>query len=253
MYKRQIQTLIKEKLILAYHDRSDGGLLATITEMMFAGHLGVSINLSGSAEKTLRYLFNEELGAVIQVAESQLSDVQEILENKEMHWVEIGDVEPDEQLTLIEDDEVIFRANRIKLQRAWSETSYRVQAQRDNPVTAKEEYDRILDQDDPGMSVDLSFAPEPADSSALIGGKKPKVAILREQGVNSQYEMAAVFMRAGFEAVDVHMSDLFTGVDNLSSYQGIVACGGFSYGDVLGAGGGWAKSCLLYTSPSPRD
>ena len=242
-----IQTLIKEKLILAYHDRSDGGLLTTITEMMFAGHLGVSINLSGSAEKTLRYLFNEELGAVIQVAESQLSDVQEILENKEMHWVEIGDVEPDEQLTLIEDDEVIFRANRIKLQRAWSETSYRVQAQRDNPVTAKEEYDRILDQDDPGMSVDLSFAPEPADSSALIGGKKPKVAILREQGVNSQYEMAAVFMRAGFEAVDVHMSDLFTGVDNLSSYQGIVACGGFSYGDVLGAGGGWAKS-ILYNS-----
>ena len=239
-----IQVLIKEKLILAYHDRSDGGLLTTIAEMMFAGHLGVSLNLSGSAEKTLCYLFNEELGAVIQVAESQLSKVQDLMDTNKMHWVEIGQVEPDEQLTLIEDDEVIFRANRVQLQRAWSETSFRIQSQRDNPVTAQEEYDRILDKNDPGIQVKLTFDLEKRSNLKKISGNKPRVAILREQGVNSQYEMAAVFMRAGFEAVDVHMSDLLSGMDQLDNYQGIVACGGFSYGDVLGAGGGWAKSIL---------
>tara|TARA_B100000959_G_scaffold103640_2_gene109289 strand:+ start:6182 stop:10105 length:3924 start_codon:yes stop_codon:yes gene_type:complete len=246
-----IQALLKEKLLLAYHDRSDGGLLATITEMMFGGHLGASLKLSGSAEKIIRYLFNEELGGVVQVAQSQLPKVKELLEDKEMHWVDLGEVEPDEQLTLHEDDEVIFRANRVQLQRAWSETSYRIQSQRDNPITAKEEYDRILDQEDPGMSVKLSFDLDSTDSVALVGGQKPKIAILREQGVNSQYEMAAAFMRAGFESVDVHMSDLFSGADTLDNYHGMVACGGFSYGDVLGAGGGWAKS-ILYNS-SLRD
>ena len=173
-----------------------------------------------------------------------MSQVQDLMDTNKMHWVEIGQVEPDEQLTLIEDDEVIFRANRVQLRRAWSETSYRIQSQRDNPVTAQEEYDRILDQDDPGMQVKLTFDLEKRSNPTRISDNKPRVAILREQGVNSQYEMAAVFMRAGFEAIDVHMSDLLSGVDQLDNYQGIVACGGFSYGDVLGAGGGWAKSIL---------
>lgn len=242
-----VQILLEENLVLAYHDRSDGGLLVTVSEMMFAGHLGASLRLSGSAEKIIRYLFNEELGAVIQVAESQLSNVKNVLESKQMHWVDIGEVSADEQLTLSNDDEIIYRSGRIQLQRVWSETSHRIQSLRDNPDTALEEYDRILDAEDPGMNPVLSFELSDLDTPFIIGGKKPRVAILREQGVNSQHEMAAVFMRAGFEAVDVHMNDLINQEDDLENYQGIVACGGFSYGDVLGAGGGWAKS-ILYSS-----
>ena len=133
------------------------------------------------------------------------------------------------------------------MQRAWSETSYRMQALRDNPQTAQEEYDRILDDGDPGLNVVLTFDPNDDIAAPYVGGHEPRVAILREQGVNSQMEMAAAFMQAGFAAVDVHMSDLISGADSLANYQGIAACGGFSFGDVLGAGGGWAKS-ILYQS-----
>jgi len=242
-----IQVLLKRNLVLAYHDRSDGGLLTTISEMMFAGHLGASLRLSGSAEKVIRYLFNEELGGVIQVAESQIAAVKDVLESQQMHWVDIGEVSADEQLTVYNDDEIIYRSGRVQLQRIWSETSYHIQSLRDNPDTALEEYDRILDAEDPGMKASLSFDLPDAKTPFTIATTRPKVAILREQGVNSQYEMAAVFMRAGFEAVDVHMSDLLNRQDSLEHYQGLVACGGFSYGDVLGAGGGWAKS-ILYSS-----
>jgi phosphoribosylformylglycinamidine synthase len=240
-----IQLLSRESLILAYHDRSDGGLLVTVAEMMFAGHLGVALSLSGSTREILAQLFAEELGGVIQVATSQLPKVREAIEACGVHWLDIGSVEPDNQLTINNADGEILRLERTRLHRVWSETTYRLQAMRDNPATALEEYDRILDADDPGLNVSLTFDAGEDIAATFIGGTKPRVAVLREQGVNSQYEMAAAFMRAGFEAVDVHMSDLVSGRDSLADYQCIVACGGFSFGDVLGAGGGWAKSILF--------
>jgi phosphoribosylformylglycinamidine synthase len=242
-----IQALAGKDLMLAYHDRADGGLLATVAEMMFAGRLGASLSLSGSDHDMLATLFSEELGGVIQVAESKLAAVHAVLEENGAGWVDIGVVEADEQLTIYNDDEVVLRLDRIGMQRAWSETSYRMQALRDNPQTAKEEFDRILDAEDPGLNVRLDFDPSEDIAAPFVGGHQPRVAILREQGVNSQMEMAAAFMRAGFATVDVHMSDLIGGDDSLENYQGIAACGGFSFGDVLGAGGGWAKS-ILYQS-----
>jgi phosphoribosylformylglycinamidine synthase len=242
-----IQSLNEQGLILAYHDRADGGLLATVAEMMFAGRLGASLQLPGSAHDILALLFSEELGGVIQVADANLAATHAVLEENDACWVAIGTVEYDDQLSIYNDDEVVLRLDRTRLQRAWSETSYRMQALRDNPETAKEEFDRILDTDDPGLNVHLSFDPSEDIAAPFVGGAKPRVAILREQGVNSQLEMAAAFMRAGFETVDVHMNDLIGGEDSLRNYQGIAACGGFSFGDVLGAGGGWAKS-ILYQS-----
>ena len=240
-----IQALNEKGLLLAYHDRSDGGLLATVTEMMFAGRLGVSLQLPGSEQDVLAQLFSEELGAVIQVAASRLAEVHAVLEDCNAGWLDIGKVEPDNQLSIYNDDEVVLRLDRTRLHRAWSETSWRMQSLRDNPETALEEFDAILDADDPGLNVELTFDPDAITEAPFAGGNKPRIAVLREQGVNSQYEMAAAFMRAGFDAVDVHMSDLIDARDSLSNYQGIVACGGFSFGDVLGAGGGWAKSILF--------
>jgi phosphoribosylformylglycinamidine synthase len=239
-----IQLLSNQGLLLAYHDRSDGGLLTTVAEMMFAGHLGASLRLASSELDLLAQLFNEELGAVVQVADANRAAVYELLENCGADWVEIGKVEADNQLSIYNDDALVVRIGRLDLQRAWSETTWRMQALRDNPETASEEYDRILDADDPGLNVRVTFDPAEDIAAPLIGGVKPRIAILREQGVNSQYEMAAAFMRAGFIAVDVHMNDLITRRDSLANYHGIVACGGFSFGDVLGAGGGWAKSIL---------
>jgi phosphoribosylformylglycinamidine synthase len=242
---KAVQRLSAEGLLLAYHDRSDGGLLATVSEMMFAGHLGASLQLPGSDQDVLAQLFSEELGAVIQVADSQLATAHEVLEECGAGWVDIGTVDAGNQLTIYNDDDIVLRLNRIDMQRAWSEMTYRMQALRDNPETAQEEFDRILDVDDPGLNVALTFDPAEDVAAPFIGGHKPAVAVLREQGVNSHYEMAAAFMRAGFRAVDVHMSDLANHRDSLANYHGIVACGGFSYGDVLGAGGGWAKSILF--------
>jgi phosphoribosylformylglycinamidine synthase len=244
-YFQAIQKLNQKQLVLAYHDRADGGLLATIAEMMFAGRLGASLQLPGSEQDVLAQLFSEELGGVIQVADSKLGQVHEVLESCGAGWVDIGKVEPDNQLTIYNDDEVVLRLDRTRLQREWSETTFHMQALRDNPETAREEFDEILDADDPGLNVQLTFDPAENVAAPFIGGKKPRVAVIREQGVNSQYEMAAVFMRAGFDAVDVHMSDLVSGRDSLAAYQSLVACGGFSFGDVLGAGGGWAKSILF--------
>jgi len=243
-----IQRLSEERLVLAYHDRSDGGLLATIAEMMFAGRLGASLKLAGSDTDILAQLFSEELGAVLQVADSKLAAVHELLESCELGWVDLGQVEGDQQLSIVNDDEVVLRLDRTRMQRAWSETSFRMQALRDNPESAQEEFDRALDVDDPGLNVRLTFDPAEDIVAPFAGGRKPALAVLREQGVNSQYEMAAAVMRAGFAAVDVHMSDLMEGRDRLSNYQGLVACGGFSFGDVLGAGGGWAKSILYHAA-----
>jgi phosphoribosylformylglycinamidine synthase len=241
-----IQELREKQLILAYHDRSDGGLLACVAEMMFAGRLGASLNFSGSDAELLAQLFNEELGAVLQVADSHLAEVTAVLKRHNTNAIAIGRVDSNDDLIISRGGAVLLQLDRIALQRAWSETSYRLQSLRDNPETALEEYDRILDGDDPGLNVHLNFDPSDDIAAPFVGGARPRVAILREQGVNSQYEMAAAFMRAGFDVFDVHMSDLLEGRDDLGDYQGIVACGGFSFGDVLGAGGGWAKSILYH-------
>ena len=242
-----IQELNERDMLLAYHDRSDGGLLATVSEMMFASRLGVSLQLGSSRQEFLAQLFSEEAGAVVQVAKNKLTQVQMVLDRTGATATAIGRVEREPQLTLRAGEEILLRIERKQLQREWSATSYRIQALRDNPATAREEFDRILDDDDPGLNVSLTFDPGNDISRPYRGAAGPRIAVLREQGVNSQYEMAAAFMRAGFTAVDVHMSDLLSGRDSLANYQGLVACGGFSFGDVLGAGGGWAKSVLYHS------
>ena len=242
-----IQELNSRGMLLAYHDRSDGGLFASVAEMIFASRLGVSLSLGGSRVALLKTLFSEEPGAVVQVAKSQLAQVQMVIDRNGIAATAIGRVEAEPKLTVRSDDDVVLELNRATMQREWSEMSYRIQALRDNPATAKQEFERILDDDDPGLNVALTFDPNDDIARVHRSGVKPRVAILREQGVNSQGEMAAAFMRAGFAAVDVHMSDLLSGRDTLAGYQGLVACGGFSFGDVLGAGGGWAKSVLYHS------
>jgi len=242
-----VQELNARNMILAYHDRSDGGLLATVAEMMFASRLGVTLTLDGSRVALLKTLFSEEVGAVVQVAKSKLPQVQMVLDRNGVKAEAIGLVDDSDNLTVRGDDGTVLSLERTAMQREWSEMSYRIQALRDNPVTAREEFDRILDDKDPGLNVQLTFDPQEDITRSLRGAAKPRVAILREQGVNSQNEMAAAFIKAGFAAVDVHMSDLLDGRDSLDDYRGLVACGGFSFGDVLGAGGGWAKSVLYHS------
>ncbi|MGE0460640.1 MAG: phosphoribosylformylglycinamidine synthase [Vicinamibacterales bacterium] len=239
-----------ESLVLAYHDRSDGGLFVTLAEMAFAGHTGLEID-SGTAPAgeagLLAWLFNEELGVVLQVRDSDRARTQEILARHGLRGEAIATPAPDDHLTVRRGSETpAFRASRVDLQRAWSETTWQMQLLRDNPVLAQQEYDRILDASDPGVSPVLTFDPAEDIAAPFIGrGARPKVAILREQGVNGQVEMAAAFTRAGFDAYDVHMSDLADGRATLANFAGYAACGGFSYGDVLGGGGGWAKSVLF--------
>ena len=241
-----VQELNARDMLLAYHDRSDGGLLATVAEMIFASRLGVTLTLSGSRIELLRRLFAEEPGAVVQVARSKLPQVQMVLDRNGIKAEAIGLVTGDPKLAVKSGEEFVLELDRSTMQREWSEMSYRIQALRDNPTTAKEEFDRVLDDKDPGLNVRLAFDPNDDVARHLRSAGRPRVAILREQGVNSQYEMAAAFMKAGFSTFDVHMSDLLEGRDALDGYQGIVACGGFSFGDVLGAGGGWAKSVLYH-------
>ena len=242
-----VQELNSRDMLLAYHDRSDGGLLAAVAEMIFASRLGVTLTLSGSRIEMLKQLFNEEIGAVVQVAKAKLPQVQMVLDRHGVKADAIGLVDASGKLVVRSDNKTVLELDRATMQREWSEMSYRIQALRDNPTTAKEEFDRVDDDKDPGLNVQLSFDPQDDIGRPLRGGVKPRVAILREQGVNSQNEMAAVFIKAGFVAVDVHMSDLLEGRDTLDGYQGLIACGGFSFGDVLGAGGGWAKSVLYHS------
>ena len=242
-----IGDLLEGGQILAYHDRSDGGLLATLAEMMFASRLGLSINLQRLVGTPLEILFNEELGAVIQIRDGFLEAILGRFEKagllSQVHVLGKPTLEP--RLWIHRDGASLFKGDRAALQSIWSETSYRMQALRDNPECARQEYTAITDDEDPGLSVHLTYDLEASRGSFFDEGPRPRVAILREQGVNGHVEMAAAFERAGFTAVDVHMSDLFEERVDLQNFKGLVACGGFSYGDVLGAGGGWAKSILL--------
>ena len=235
-----IQTLNQEGHILAYHDRADGGLFITLCEMMFAGHLGIALDASRFNDDLIKCLFNEELGAVIQVREADAKHIVAQLEQQSLTAYPIASVAMDDKLCLVKDSETIYQATRQSLQAKWSETSYRMQALRDNPVCAKQEFDNIS-FNDPGL---FSLTPDLNALCCPQFSTKPKVAILREQGVNGQIEMAAAFTKAGFTAIDVHMTDLVEKRFSLNEFVGLVACGGFSYGDVLGAGTGWAKSIL---------
>jgi len=239
-----IQQLNAAGLILAYHDRSDGGLFVTVCEMMFAGRCGVELEIGAQPAEQL---FNEELGAVIQVRRADGAKVLQVLAEAGLAAAcrGIGRVQASGKLVIAAGGVQIFSASRVELHRAWSETTFHLQRQRDNPQCAQQEYDRILDTVDPGIAPHLTFDPAVDVAAPFITAVKPRIAILREQGVNGQVEMAAAFDRAGFETFDVHMSDIIAGRVRLSDFKGYAACGGFSYGDVLGAGEGWAKSILF--------
>jgi phosphoribosylformylglycinamidine synthase len=243
-----IQALNERGLLLAYHDRSDGGLFATLCEMAFAGHCGMDVSLDGVGETVAAALFSEELGAVIQVWRTARDAVRMMLmaANLERCTHVIGAPSADDCIVFRRGGQVLLAERRIDLQHAWSETSIRMQALRDNPECAQQELESITDAADPGLHAHLTFKPsEDVTAPFVVRGARPPIAVLREQGVNGQIEMAAAFERAGFLSVDVHMTDLLGGHMSLRDFAGIVACGGFSYGDVLGAGGGWAKTILF--------
>ena len=242
-----IQHLNNENLLLAYHDRSDGGLMASVCEMAFAGHAGVEISLDELGSDPLAALFNEELGAVIQVENNHLRQVQEALKDHGLLRCShvVGNVSKENKIRILFDGDIIFEDSRSNLHRAWSETSYNMQRLRDNPECADQWFDNVSRDSDPGLNVKLSYDINEDVAAPFINvNAKPKIAILREQGVNGHIEMAAAFDRAGFSSIDVHMSDIVSGKVSLADFKGLVACGGFSYGDVLGAGQGWAKSIV---------
>ncbi len=242
-----IQALNKDGLISAYHDRSDGGLFATLCEMAFAGRCGFDVRLDALGDDPVAALFNEELGAVIQVRSEDTDQVLEYLSGVNLSANVIGQPNSDQRLSFWRGGTVIFADNRANLQREWSQVSYRIQKLRDEPGCARQEFDSIVDANDPGINVNLTFDHNEDISAPFLNLARPRVAILREQGVNGHVEMAWAFHRNGFEAVDVHMSDLLNGHVTLDDFRGLVACGGFSYGDVLGAGRGWANSVLLHS------
>ncbi|EPJ45871.1 MAG: phosphoribosylformylglycinamidine synthase [Osedax symbiont Rs1] len=250
-YFAAIQELNKQGMIIAYHDRSDGGLLTTVAEMSFAGHVGLDINLdllAESSEGCLAALFNEELGGVIQVKKEDTIEVLTELNAAGLGDIScvIGSLNWDDEIRIHFDEDEIFSEKRVLLQKTWSATSYQLQKLRDNPECAEQEFSLIDNAQDPGLNVSLSFDINQDIAAPYIAtGVRPKVAVLREQGVNGQIEMAAAFDRAGFDSVDVHMSDILAGRVSLTDFKALVACGGFSYGDVLGAGEGWAKSILF--------
>lgn len=243
-----IQTLVREGKVMAYHDKGDGGLIVTLVEMAFAGHCGLSVDIASLGSDTLSTLFNEELGAVIQVQSESVESVLITLASfglAELSHV-IGEVEQSDNIIINRDDTVVLGRSRTELRTIWAETTHRMQGLRDNPKCADQEFAAKSDDSDIGLNVDLSFdVHQDIAAPYILKGAKPKMAILREQGVNSHVEMAAAFDRAGFEATDIHMSDILTGQVVLDEYHGLAACGGFSYGDVLGAGEGWAKSILF--------
>ncbi|MBB72696.1 MAG: phosphoribosylformylglycinamidine synthase [Legionellales bacterium] len=242
-----IQQLNQANLLVAYHDRSDGGLLATLAEMAFASHCGLDIELDNLGDEALGILFNEELGAVIQIAASDQAAVRAILQHHQLAGCShnIGTINNEDSLRFTHKGSIVLDEDRITWQRQWSRVSFEIQQLRDNPQCAQSQYDTVLDSTDPGLFCKPVFAVNEDISAPYLNlDSKPRIAILREQGVNGHVEMAAAFDRVGFTAVDVHMSDILNGKD-LSSYHGLVACGGFSYGDVLGAGEGWSKSILF--------
>ncbi len=242
-----IAQLREQALLKAYHDRSDGGLFVTLAEMAFAGHCGLEIDL-GDVRDSAAALFAEELGAVVQVREADLRQAFAVFEHHGLASSvrTIGTVIDADRVRVRGQGRVVLEESRTNLRAAWSETTYRLVERRDHPQCAKEQYETACDPNDPGLSASLTFdVNEDIAAPYISKGTRPKVAILREQGVNSHIEMAAALYRAGFEPYDVHMTDLVAGRAQLADYRGFVACGGFSYGDVLGAGEGWAKSILF--------
>jgi phosphoribosylformylglycinamidine synthase len=271
-----IQRFSREGKLLAYHDRSDGGMLVALCEMTFASHIGLDVRLDELKGDDLSVLFNEELGALVQVRRADLADIFVQCDEAGLTCVhEVARLNTTGTINISRGKTVLFSENAITLRRIWSETTYQMQKLRDNPACAQQEYDRTLDAKDAGLHAKLTYdpnedpftvRPEPVEgpaatahpstssgrtAAAVFRNYHPKIAILREQGVNGQVEMAAAFDRAGFAAVDVHMSDIISGRVKLSDFKGFAACGGFSYGDVLGAGEGWAKSILF--NPRARD
>ena len=242
-----IQWAVSEGVLHAYHDRSDGGALVSVLEMAFAGHAGLELSLPVSSDQLLGAAFSEEIGAVVQVkadrADAFVSRCKAM--GLEDCIVPLGFANNSDDITVAVEEGIVLAESRTTLQKLWARTSYEIQKLRDNPECAEQEYEGIR-ADDPGMSVRLTFDQNDDIAAPYLNVKmKPKFAILREQGVNGQVEMAAAFDRAGFDAVDVHMSDLVSGRRSLGDFKGLVACGGFSFGDVLGAGSGWAKSILF--------
>ena len=241
-----VTALKSRKLIQAYHDRSDGGLFACVSEMAFAGNMGLDLSFEAANEdELLELLFSEELGCVIQIQKSDLDVVLDILKEASLSncAYPIGTVLKDHRISIKSD--VFNHSFDLKiLRQAWSKMSYEMQKLRDNPETAEEGFKKLLDENDPGLNPKIKFGTTHIDYKRLKTSS-PKVAILRDQGVNSQIEMAVAFNKAGFNAYDIHMTDILNGQVNLDQYIGLVVCGGFSYGDVLGAGGGWAKSVLF--------
>ena len=243
-----IQVLVADRKLIAYHDRSDGGLFVTLVEMAFAGHCGLDLQLDRIGGELLPALFNEELGAVIQVRREDKEAVMTLLAGHGLAACShvLGTVREGDLITLQRAGQEVYRASRTALRTIWSETSYQIQRLRDNPECADQEHVARQDAADPGLQARLSYNPaEDVAAPYIARGVSPRLAVLREQGVNGQVEMAAAFDRAGFAAIDVHMSDILAGRVDLDAFKGLVACGGFSYGDVLGAGEGWAKSILF--------
>ncbi len=245
------QQLNNQGKILAWHDRSDGGLFACVCEMAFAGHCGLTMQLDSMLAQAdsdaVCVLFNEEVGGVLQVCDNDLDYIEKVFADAGLAgcWHKIGKVQQGNQISINNNGIPIFSTTRESLQQAWSETSYHMQRLRDNPECAQQEFEAIT-QDDKGLTVSLAFDVNKDVAAPYISKNiKPNIAILREQGVNGQIEMAAAFDRAGFNSIDVHMSDIINGDVELQDFKGLVACGGFSYGDVLGAGEGWAKSILF--------
>ncbi len=241
-----VQNMLEQGLVLAYHDRSDGGLIVTLCEMAFAGRSGLQCDTSSLGDDLLAALFAEELGVVLQVAAADLARVEALLQAAGLEHLchRIGQPQAQGKLSIRHAGEVVIDESIVDLQRAWSETTLKMQSLRDNPECARQEFDLIQPDQPPSLFSSLGFDPAEDIGATRVAGKNPRIAILREEGVNGQVEMAAAFDRAGFGAVDVHMSDIIEGRVSLAEFQGIAACGGFSYGDVLGAGEGWSKSIL---------
>lgn len=244
-----LRTLVNEGAVVAYHDRADGGLAATASEMMFASRLGVKLDLTSLTKDAdvFAALFNEELGGLMQVPAEKAARVAEVMREAGLasvcHFV--GEVVDDDALTISANGAELARLDRADLQKAWTEVSWQIARGRDNPACADSEFARIERKEDTGLFAKTTFdVNEDVAAPMILTGVRPKIAILREQGVNSQTEMAAAVTRAGFDAYDVHMTDLLTGRADLAEFTGLACCGGFSYGDVLGAGGGWAKTIL---------
>ena len=240
-----IQSLLQDGKLLAYHDRSDGGLFATLSEMAFAGHCGLSVDV-GALGDVIPALFSEELGAVIQVAAADVAAIMAQAQASGLSLFDLGAPTDSLQVMIAHNGQAVLDESRIALEQAWAETSFHIQSLRDNSECAQQEFEQIARDDDPGFSPKLSFDPQENVAAPMINtGVRPKVLVLREQGVNGHIEMAGAFHAAGFTPVDVHMSDILSGRVTLDGFHGLVACGGFSYGDVLGAGEGWAKSILF--------